>query len=83
MLYDVIGILGVIMILIAYALVQLEKLSVHDLLYSTLNALGSFLILISLIVEFNLSAFLMEFFWLIFSIIGIYKFIKNKRKTYE
>ena len=83
MIYDLIGISGVIMILIAYALVQVEKLNVKDLTYSLLNAFGSFFILISLIIEFNLSAFLMEFFWLIFSIFGIYKFIKNKKVSYE
>ena len=78
MIYDIIGILGVIMILIAYALVQLGKLHVKDLSYSILNAIGDFLILISLLIDFNLSAFLMEFFWLIFSILGIYTYIKNK-----
>ena len=49
MIYDLIGILGVIMILIAYALVQLGKLHVKDLSYSLLNAFGAFLILISLL----------------------------------
>ncbi len=78
MIYDLIGILGVIMILIAYALVQLGKLHVKDLSYSLLNAFGAFLILISLLIDFNLPAFLMEFFWLIFSILGIYKYIQNK-----
>ena len=78
MIYDIIGILGVIMILIAYALVQLGKLHVKDLSYSLLNAIGAFFILISLLIDFNLSVFLMEFFWLIFSILGIYTYIKNK-----
>jgi len=78
MIYDLIGILGVIMILIAYALVQLGKLHVKDLSYSLLNTFGAFLILISLLIDFNLPAFLMEFFWLIFSILGIYKYIQNK-----
>jgi len=83
MLYDFIGICGVGLILIAYAMVQTDKLSVKNIYYSVCNALGALLILISLLFEFNLSAFLMEFFWLIFSLAGIYKYLKNRQKKQE
>jgi hypothetical protein len=35
-----------------------------------LNALGAFLIMVSLVFNFNLSAFLMEFFWFVISLLG-------------
>lgn len=73
MLFDLIGIVGVIMILLCYSLVQFEKLDVKSVSYSFYNALGAGLILISLIVDFNLSAFIIESFWVLISIIGIYK----------
>ncbi len=83
MLYDFIGICGVALILIVYAMVQTDKLSVKNIYYSVFNALGALLIIISLLVDFNLSAFLMEFFWLIFSLAGIYKYFKNKNVKVE
>jgi len=78
MIYNVIGIIGVGMILLVYAMVQVDKLSVNNIYYSIINAIGASLIIISLLVDFNLPAFLMEFFWVIFSIVGIYKSLKQK-----
>ncbi len=79
MFYDIVGIFGVGLILIVYAMVQMDKLSVNNIYYSICNALGAFLIIVSLMVDFNLPAFLMEFFWVIFSLFGIYKYIKTKK----
>jgi len=65
--------MGVLLILMAYALLQLNRINAKSLSYSIVNGLGAGLILISLWVDFNLSAFVMESFWLIFSLFGIYK----------
>ncbi|MDA7848064.1 hypothetical protein N8972_01100 [Sulfurospirillum sp.] len=81
MIYDFIGIFGVSLILIAYGLVQMDRLPVKNIYYSVLNALGAFFIIVSLLIDFNLSAFLMEFFWLVFSIAGIYKYLKNRHSN--
>mgnify|MGYP000167287661 CR=1 FL=1 len=69
--YDLLGNIGVFVILICYFLLHIKKLQVSDLSYSVLNALGALLILLSLIYEFNMSAFLMELCWLLISIGGI------------
>ena len=61
--------------MIAYLLLQLNKLS-NGLLYSTLNALGAGLIVVSLLTNFNLSAFLMEVFWVLISLIGVYRHLR-------
>jgi len=79
MFYDIIGIFGVGLILVVYAMVQVDKLSVNNIYYSICNAIGAFLIIVSLMVDFNLPAFLMEFFWVIFSLFGIYKYIKTNK----
>lgn len=79
MMFDVIGIIGVVMILACYALVQFEKLDVRAKSYSFFNALGAGLILISLYIDFNLSAFIIESFWVLISIFGIYKAFKGGR----
>lgn len=69
--YDFLGNVGVAMILVSYLMLQLGKLQAMDLQYSLLNASGAALILCSLTFDFNMSAFLIEFFWLLISIIGI------------
>ena len=56
-LYDVIGSLGVILIIGAYFLLMIRRISSTDLIYSVLNATGAILILISLLYNFNFAAF--------------------------
>ena len=60
--FDLAGFIGVVMIVIAYLLLQLDKLPSSSLSYSLLNAAGALLIIISLIFKFNLSAFIVEVF---------------------
>jgi hypothetical protein len=75
--YDLIGNIGVFMILIAYFMLQLSRISNRSLTYSLMNLGGAFLILVSLYFDFNLSAFIIEFFWLLISLYGIYKYLKK------
>ena len=74
-LLDFFGNIGVLLLMIAYLLLQLNKLN-NGLLYSTLNALGAGLIVVSLLTNFNLSAFLMEVFWVLISLIGVYRHLR-------
>ena len=76
-LFDFLGNIGVLLLMIAYLLLQLNKLS-NGLLYSTLNALGAGLVVVSLLTNFNLSAFLMEVFWVLISFVGIYRYFRSK-----
>lgn len=77
-LIDLVGIIGVAIIVVAYLMLQLEKLRSTDLVYSVMNALGASLIVASLIVDFNLSALLMEVFWVLISFIGIGRHLRLK-----
>lgn len=76
-LLDFVGNIGVAMMMIAYLLLQLNKLSA-GLVYSAVNALGASLVVVSLLVNFNLSAFLMEVFWVLISFVGIYRSLRTK-----
>lgn len=60
--YDLLGSVGVAVIIITYVLLQTEKIKSESLLYSALNAVGAALILISLVYSFNFPAFVVEFF---------------------
>ena len=77
--HDLLGIIGVVLIIATYMLLQLEKLSATSFLYSATNGLGASLILVSLIYEFNLSAFIIEAFWLLISIYGIVRYFSRNR----
>lgn len=76
-LLDLVGNVGVLMLMVAYLLLQLNRLS-SGLIYSVLNAVGASLIVISLLTNFNLSAFLMEVFWVLISLLGIYRSLRPK-----
>ena len=69
--YDLAGLVGVVAILLAYFLLQSGRLRADALTYQLTNAFGAFALLISLLYAFNLSAFVMEFAWLLVSIYGI------------
>jgi hypothetical protein len=77
-LLDFVGNVGVIVLMVSYLLLQLNRLRSEDLAYSLLNAVGAFFIVLSLLVNFNLSALLMEVFWVLISFIGIYRYFRVK-----
>jgi len=81
--HDVAGNIGVVLILVTYLLLQLGKIRSEALSYSLCNAIGAGLILLSLYYEFNLSAFFVEVFWVLISLIGIIKALGKKRTPKE
>jgi len=76
-LIDFVGNTGVLLLMTAYLLLQLNRLS-NGLAYSVMNAIGAALIVVSLLVNFNLSAFIMEVFWILISFVGIYRHLRSK-----
>jgi multisubunit Na+/H+ antiporter MnhB subunit len=79
--YDFIGLIGVVLILISYGLLQLEKIDPKAMSYSMLNFIGAVLILISLIFSFNLASFIIEIAWLLISGFGIWKAWRLRRSA--
>jgi hypothetical protein len=73
-----VGNIGVAILIITYLMLQLNKLSSDSLAYSVLNAAGAGLIVISLLFDFNLSALLMEVFWVLISFVGMYRYFRLK-----
>jgi hypothetical protein len=80
-LFDLAGFIGVLLIVIAYLLLQLDKLPSSSLSFSLLNAAGSLLIMFSLIFKFNVSAFLIEVFWFLISLIGLSKWLGTRKRA--
>ena len=77
-LLDLVGNTGVVMLIITYLMLQVNKIRSDGLAYSLLNAVGASLIILSLLVNFNLSAFIMEVFWVLISFVGIYRHFRLK-----
>ena len=73
--YDILGTVGVAVIVLTYVMLQLGRIRSDQLVYSLLNALGAALILISLYYAFNLPSFIVEFFWLVISLFGIGRYL--------
>ena len=78
--YDILGTVGVAIIILTYVLLQIERLRSDELMYSLLNAVGATLILISLWYSFNFPSFVVEFFWLVISLFGIGKYLRQKHE---
>ena len=76
--YDILGTLGVAVIILTYILLQLGRIRSEQLTYSLLNAVGASLILVSLCFSFNFPSFIVEFFWLLISLFGIGKYFRQK-----
>ena len=78
-LHDLIGNVGVLLILGSYLLVQLRRLDATGVPYLLVNGLGAGLILVSLVRDFNLSAFLIELVWLLISLYGLARIFLERR----
>ena len=77
--YDLVGTAGVILILIIYYLLQVGRINVQGPIYSVANFVGAGLIAVSLIFKFNFSALLIEICWMLISLIGIARYLRERR----
>lgn len=76
---DVVGVVGVLLILAAYAAGIVGKLHPQQALSLLANLIGASLILLSLSVDFNLSAALMEGAWALFALFGLARLLFVRR----
>ncbi|HET7931996.1 MAG TPA: hypothetical protein VFL63_11495 [Rhodanobacteraceae bacterium] len=68
----IVGLLGMLVTLLAYFLLQAQRLHGNGLVYQLMNALGALGVALSLLFgQFNLAAFVLEAVWLAISIYGI------------
>jgi len=77
--YDLVGLAGVALILFAYFLLQVGRIDPLGLAYSVANLIGAALITMSLIYEFNFSAFLIEVCWMVISLVGVRRYFQQRR----
>jgi hypothetical protein len=77
--FDVCGMVGVALVLAAYALLTAGRLVAQGAVYLLLNLAGSAAILVSLTQAFNLSAFVIQIAWIAISIYGLLRAWRGRR----
>jgi len=75
---DMIGIVGVLLVLWAYYRLQRQKLAATSIVFSVYNAAGSGMILVSLYFDFNLASFFIESAWTTISLVGVFFAVRKK-----
>lgn len=73
-----VGMLGTLLVVLAYFLLQLERVDPRGLAYNLINLIGASLLLFSLCFTFNLASFVIEIFWITASLIGLWKFWRRQ-----
>lgn len=80
---DLVGCLGTLVVLVAYALLQAKKLDSDSPLFSFLNLLAAMMILISLYYAWNFAAVMMEVSWGILSLYGLIKGLFSYKRGFR
>lgn len=75
--YDWIGMLGTLLVLGAFFLLQAGRIHGNRLAYQLLNLVGAACVLVSLWNKFNISVFLLEATWVAISIYGIVRTLRK------
>ncbi len=80
---DVLGWIGALQILTAYALISLKKVEGDSLLYQLLNIFGSILLVINTYYWNALPSTLVNAIWLIIALFAVFSIVKNLNKKVE
>lgn len=75
--YDWIGLVGTLMVLAAYFLLQAGRLHGNGMLYQLLNLFGAAGVLASLYGTFNVSVLLLMTVWIAITVYGLVRTIKG------
>ena len=76
---DFIGLSGVALLIITYALLQLDRIDPKGFWYSFNNLIVAILVTVSLIYTPNLASIVIEVFWFIISLYGVVMYYNRKK----
>jgi len=76
---DVVGLVGVALLIVTYAMLQLDKIDPKGFWYSFNNLIVAILVTVSLVYTPNLASLVIEFFWFIISVYGIWNYYTRKK----
>jgi paired small multidrug resistance pump len=82
--HDWAGYIGVVLVLLAFFLLQAHKLHGNGLVYQLMNVLGAVGVMLSLLFgSFNAPAFFMQLAWLLIGVYGIGRGARLRREARE
>ena len=76
---DLIGFIGVALLIATYGAQQIGRITADDPAYSVLNGLAAVLITVSLFKDFNAVTLVIEIFWFAISAYGLWRALKLRR----
>ena len=76
---DIIGLTGVALLIITYALLQLDRIDPKGFWYSFNNLIVAILVTVSLVYTPNPASIVIEVFWFIISLYGVVMYYNRKR----
>ena len=74
---DIIGLCGVALLITTYGLLQFDQIDPKGFWYSFNNMCVAILVTVSLIYNFNLASMVIELFWFLLSVYGLWKWRKK------
>ena len=77
-LSDIIGLIGVALLIVTYAMLQLDRIDPKGFWYSFNNMIVAILVTVSLLYSFNLASMVIEVFWFGLSVYGIWNYYRKK-----
>jgi|TARA_R110001592_G_scaffold17786_3_gene74367 hypothetical protein len=75
---DVIGLIGVILLITTYGLLQFDRIDPKGFWYSFNNMIVAILVTVSLYYTFNLASMVIEVFWFSLSVYGVVMYYKRR-----
>jgi len=76
---DIIGLVGVVLLITTYGLLQFDRIDPKGFWYSFNNMLVAILVTVSLVYNFNLASMVIEIFWFTLSVYGLLKYFGKVR----
>ena len=80
---DLIGLSGVALLIVTYALLQLDKIDPKGFWYSFNNMIVAILVSVSLYYTWNTASVVIEVFWFIISVYGVVMYFRRKKNGTE
>lgn len=81
MIPDLIGYTGVALLIVTYAMLQLDKIDPKGFWYSFNNMVVAMLVTVSLLYTMNKASMVIEVFWFIISVYGIIMYYKRRNES--
>ena len=77
---DTIGYIGVALLIVTYAMLQLDRIDPKGFWYSFNNMIVAILVTVSLLYTMNKASMVIEVFWFIISVYGLIMYFKRKEQ---